>query len=86
MHPLSRALYVVREDGLVEVTLGERRGVFTPNGDRLEGDLYSVDIHLCHWLAGPQLPAGAAGNPKDFPAVTSDEAPSTDDENVEVYR
>jgi hypothetical protein len=67
MHPLSRALYDVQEDGLVEVTLGERRGLFTPNGVRVEGDLYNVDIHLCHWLAGPQLPVGSAGNPKDFP-------------------
>jgi hypothetical protein len=84
MHPLSRAIYDVREDGLVEVTLGDRRGVFTPNGDRVEGDLYNVDIHLCHWLAGPQLPAGAAGNPKDFPAEKHDDV--SRDENVEVYR
>jgi hypothetical protein len=67
-HPLSQALYDVRDDGLVEVTLGERWGVFTPNGQRIEGTLYNVDIHLCHWLAGPQLPEGSAGNPKDFPA------------------
>ena len=68
MHPLSKAVYDVRDDGLVDVTLGARHGVFTPNGVRVEGDLYNVDIHLCHWLAGPQLPVGAAGNPKDFPA------------------
>jgi hypothetical protein len=67
MHPLSQAIYDVRPDGLVEVTLGERQGVFTPNGVRVEGNLYNVDIHLCHWLAGPQLPEGSAGNPKDFP-------------------
>ncbi len=67
-HPLSQAMYDVRDDGLVEVTSGDRRGVFTPNGVRVEGDLYNVDIHLCHWLAGPQLPVGSAGNPKDFPA------------------
>lgn len=71
MHPLSKAIYDVREDGLVDVTLGDRHGVFTPNGVRVEGDLYNVDIHLCHWLAGPQLPAGAAGNPKDFPAESA---------------
>ena len=33
------ALYDVRDDGLVEVTSGDRRGVFTPNGVRVEGDL-----------------------------------------------
>lgn len=71
MHPLSKAIYDVRPDGLVDVTLGDRHGVFTPNGVRVEGDLYNVDIHLCHWLAGPQLPAGAAGNPKDFPAESA---------------
>ena len=79
MHPLSRALYDVRDDGLVEVTLGDRRGLFTSRGDRVSGDLYNVDIHLCNWLAGPQLPAGAAGNPKDFPVDSHDETP-------EVYR
>jgi hypothetical protein len=68
IHPLSQATYDVRDDGLVEVVLGDRSGVFTPNGLRVQGDLYNVDIHLCHWLAGPQLPAGSAGNPKDFPA------------------
>ncbi len=56
MHPLSKAIYDVRDDGLVEVTSGDRRGLFTPNGVRVDGDLYNVDIHLCHWLAGPQLP------------------------------
>lgn len=77
MHPLSKAIYDVREDGLVDVTQGDRHGVFTFRGERVEGDLYNVDIHLCHWLAGPQLPVGAAGNPKDFPAdshVTDEEA------------
>ncbi len=79
MHPLSKAIYDVRPDGLVEVTQGERRGVFTPNGNRVEGNVYNVDIHLCHWLAGPQLPEGSAGNPKDFPAEAHDDSP-------EVYR
>ena len=34
MHPLSKAVYDVREDGLVEVTQGDRRGIFTANGVR----------------------------------------------------
>ncbi|MGI9136930.1 MAG: hypothetical protein ACR2JS_07725 [Candidatus Nanopelagicales bacterium] len=67
-HPLSGAIYDVRPDGLVDVTQGDRHGVFTSEGHRVEGDLYSVDIHLCGWLAGPQLPTGTPGNPKDFPA------------------
>jgi len=84
MHPLSKAIYDVRPDGNVDITQGERRGVFTPNGVRVEGDLYNVDIHLCHWLAGPQLPEGAAGNPKDFPSETKADTPAHQD--VEVYR
>lgn len=73
MHPLSKAVYDVREDGLLDITLGDRHGVFTSRGDRVEGDLYNVDIHLCNWLAGPQLPEGSAGNPKDFPVAKEGE-------------
>jgi hypothetical protein len=79
MHPLSKAIYDVRGDGNLDVSQGERSGVFTPKGVRGEGNLYNVDIHLCNWLAGPQLPEGSAGNPKDFPAVTQADTP-------EVYR
>ena len=79
MHPLSKAIYDVRPDGLLDITQGERHGVFTSRGDRVEGDLYNVDIHLCNWLAGPQLPEGSAGNPKDFPAEKQADSP-------EVYR
>jgi hypothetical protein len=68
-HPLSGALYDVRPDGLVDVTSGDRQGVFTPEGIRVSGNLYTVDLHMCGWLAGPQLPPGTPGNPKDFPAT-----------------
>lgn len=67
-HPLSGAIYDVRPDGLLDITQGDRSGVFTYLGERVSGNLYSVDIHYCGWLAGPQLPAGTPGNPKDFPA------------------
>ena len=84
MHPLSKAIYDVRPDGNLDITQGERSGVFTANGVRVEGDLYNVDIHLCHWLAGPQLPEGSAGNPKDFPA--EEKAHTAADHDMEVYR
>ena len=84
MHPLSKAIYDVRPDGNLDITQGERSGVFTPGGVRVEGNLYNVDIHLCHWLAGPQLPEGSAGNPKDFPA--QEQADNTSDQDLEVYR
>ncbi len=45
------------DDGNVAVTSrhGET-GVFTPDGEWIEGDLHHADPHLCGWLAGPQLP------------------------------
>ena len=70
-HPLSGAIYDVGDDGLVHVDLDGRTGVFTAAGDWVSGELRQADPHLCGWLAGPQLPAGSAGNPKDLPATTS---------------
>jgi hypothetical protein len=66
-HPLSGALYDVRPDGLVEVTKGEKRGVFRADGSWVEGELRSCDAHLAGWIAGRQIPGGQ--NPKDRPAV-----------------
>jgi hypothetical protein len=57
VHALSGALYDVRPDGNLTVTArsGES-GLFTPDGEWIEGDLRECDPHLCSWLAGPQLP------------------------------
>ena len=64
-HPLSRAMYKVTEDGNVEVTAKDGTvGLFTPDGERISGDLYHVDPHLCGWLAGPQLPPRLAVLPR----------------------
>jgi len=73
-HPLSGALYDVRPDGNVDVTLGGVTGVFDVDGRWVSGDLHRCDPMLTNWLAGPQLPAGVPGNPKDFPAATPDTA------------
>ena len=70
-HPLSGAIYDVGDDGLVHVDLDGKVGVFTATGDWVSGDLHQADPQLCGWLAGPQLPVGSAGNPKDLPATTS---------------
>jgi hypothetical protein len=67
VHPLSRATYDVRDDGCVVVTLRGMRGVFDADGRWRSGDLRHADPQLCGWLAGPQLPPGVPGNPKDFP-------------------
>jgi hypothetical protein len=68
-HPLSGAIYDVREDGLVEVSLDGHVGLFTASGEYVSGDLYHADPHLCGWLAGPQMPVGMGSNPKDLPTI-----------------
>lgn len=65
-HPLSGAVYDVRPDGLVEVDDHGTVGVFTPLGEWVAGDLHHADPQLCLWLAGPQVPAAMARNPKDL--------------------
>ncbi len=65
-HPLSGAVYDVIADDLVEVDLHGLIGRFDANGRWLSGELRQCDPQLCGWLAGPQLPPGVPGNPKDF--------------------
>jgi hypothetical protein len=65
-HPLSGAIYDVRPDGMVEVSLAGKVGIFTAQGDYVSGDVHHADPHLCGWLAGPQVPAAFAKNPKDL--------------------
>ncbi len=67
VHPLSGATYDVRPDGLVDITEHGVTGVFDAEGRWVSGVLRHCDPQLCGWLAGPQLPAGVPGNPKDFP-------------------
>ena len=64
-HPLSNAIYEVRDDGNVEVSAKDGQvGVFSPDGVWLEGELTHADPHLCGWLAGPQLPPRLAVLPR----------------------
>ena len=65
-HPLSGAMYEVRDDGLVQVEEHGAVGLFTADGDWVSGALTHCDPQLCGWLAGRQLPPGAGGNPKDL--------------------
>ena len=58
-HPLSVAVYTLRDDGLVDVENNGLRGTFSFDGRFRSGDLRQADPHLLLWLAGPQLPAGA---------------------------
>lgn len=59
-HPLSGATYTLREDGLVEVENNGLKGVFACTGQYQSGELRQADPHMLLWMAGPQLPAGAA--------------------------
>lgn len=64
-HPLSHALYDVRDDGNVDVTSRDgETGVFSPRGEWIEGELRHADAHMCGWLAGPQLPPRLAVLPR----------------------
>jgi hypothetical protein len=58
-HPLSGAIYTLRDDGLVDVENNGLKGVFSFDGRFKGGDLRQADPHLLLWIAGPQLPAGA---------------------------
>ncbi|HEX7034639.1 MAG TPA: hypothetical protein VF210_02635 [Pseudomonadales bacterium] len=59
-HPLTGAIYTLRDDGLVEVDNNGKRGVFHYDGRYCSGELRQADPHFLLWLAGPQLPEGAA--------------------------
>jgi hypothetical protein len=58
-HPLSGALYTLRDDGLVQVENNGLEGVFSFDGRYQEGELRQADPHLLLWIAGPQLPSEA---------------------------
>ncbi len=59
-HPISGAIYTVRDDGLVDVDNNGKRGVFWFDGRYCSGELRQADPHFLLWLAGPQLPEGTA--------------------------
>ncbi|MDA1076201.1 MAG: hypothetical protein O3A63_15800 [Proteobacteria bacterium] len=58
-HPMSGAIYTLRDDGLVDVDNNGLKGVFRFDGRYHSGDLRHADPHMLLWLAGPQLPADA---------------------------
>jgi hypothetical protein len=55
LHPFTRALYERIDAQHVRVTLGDKVGVFGPDGRWIEGELREADPQLCGWLGGPRM-------------------------------
>lgn len=81
-HPLSGAIYDVEDDGLVRVDKAGTVGWFTADGDWVRGELRDADPHLCLWLAGAQIPASLARNPKDLQPTTTATSATTSQKEV----
>lgn len=58
-HPMTGAMYTLREDGLVDIENNDRVGTFYFDGRHESGELRHADPHMLLWLAGPQLPDGS---------------------------
>jgi len=58
-HPMSGAIYRVREDGNVDVENNGVSGIFRFDGQYVSGEIKQADPHFLLWLAGPQLPPEA---------------------------
>ena len=55
-HAFTGAIYERRPDGNVDVTMPDgKRGVFTQEAVWVDGELGHADLHLCQWVAGPQV-------------------------------
>jgi 3-oxoacyl-[acyl-carrier protein] reductase len=69
-HPLTGAVYSLREDGNVLVEDEEgRKGVFRPDGTRVRGDVWEADPHLLGFVAGPPVEGGRASGLSGGPGM-----------------
>jgi hypothetical protein len=62
-HPLTGAIYDWAEDGIGPVRVVDRHGDhgrFDRDGNRVSGDLVSVDPELCRWIVSGGPSAGGA--------------------------
>lgn len=59
-HPITGAIYEEIEGGRVRVDYAKigKQGIFTWDGQWLEGDLTHADPHFLNYIGGPDLPAG----------------------------
>lgn len=54
-HPFSQAIYELDDDFNVKVSLGDRIGIFDPEGRYLHGTIRSCDPELARWVGlGPR--------------------------------
>jgi len=53
MHAVTRDMYTLREDGLVEVRTPDGvTGVFTSDGEYVEGELEFAEMVMCQFVGG----------------------------------
>jgi hypothetical protein len=55
VHPFSKALYELDENGNVHVSKDGISGTFSIDGRHLAGELRECDPQMCGWVAGPQV-------------------------------
>jgi hypothetical protein len=65
VHPFSKALYELDEEGVVRVTETDgRTGRFRPDGSWLGGARLDVDPQLCNWVGGKRAQHRLQSEPK----------------------
>ncbi|MFM8857003.1 MAG: hypothetical protein ACKOI2_07315 [Actinomycetota bacterium] len=55
VHPFSKALYELDDDGTIRVTKDGVSGTFSLYGRHLAGELRECDPQMCGWVGGPQV-------------------------------
>ncbi|MGI9328164.1 MAG: hypothetical protein ACR2PZ_23285 [Pseudomonadales bacterium] len=55
-HPFGDVIYQLTADGHVEVTDGDRKGLFTKRGEWVSGDLREADPQMCVWVTNVHEP------------------------------
>ena len=72
-HAITGFVHKRLEENRVEVTDPEgNKGVFDMNGNHIEGDFVTPDLHLCNWVGGKIVP-GEEETPMVFPEMSTGE-------------
>ena len=67
-HPFGDVIYQLTDDGNVQVTDGNRQGLFNKSGQWLSGELRQADPQMCVWVTNVHAPTGVI-DPKRQSAV-----------------